>query len=107
MKPDLSSVLERVNTKGWKKVEVEFTGGPLVVSVPPDCVELTMAKAEVLQDPGMEIRRALDHPCAGPTLEEAVRKKGKDAGRLKVAVTVSDITRPVPYRGQAGILPLS
>ena len=105
MRPDLNSVLEKVNTNGWKKVEVEFTGGPLVLSVPPDCVELTMTKAEALKDPGTEIRRALDQPCAGPTLEEVVRKKGKDAGRLKVAVTVSDITRPVPYRGEAGVLP--
>jgi nickel-dependent lactate racemase len=105
MRPDLNSVLEKVNTNGWKKVEVEFTGGPLILSVPPDCVELTMRKAEVLKDPGLEIRRALDQPCAGPTLEEVIRRKGKEAGRLKVAITVSDITRPVPYRGDTGILP--
>src|SRR4030067_3643027 len=84
MRADLLSTLERVKTKGWKKVKVEFTGGPLVVSVPPDCVQLTMKKAEVLKNPAKEIQRALDQPCGGPTLEEIIRSKGKEAGQLKV-----------------------
>jgi lactate racemase len=105
MRPDLISALKGVNTKGWKKVKVDFTGGPLVIFVPPDCVELTMGKAEVLKNPAKEIQKALDRPCGGPTLEEIVRGKGKEAGRLQVAITISDITRPVPYQGKAGILP--
>ena len=92
-------------TKGWKKVKVEFTGGPLIVSVPPDCVELTMGKAVALKNPAREIQMALDRPCGGPTLEEIVRGKGKEPGRMQAAITVSDITRPVPYQGRAGILP--
>ena len=105
MRPDLLETLKQVKTKGWKKVKVEFTGGPLVISVPPDCVELTMKKAEVPKSPAKEIQKAIDQPCAGPTLEEIVRGKRKDAERLIVAITVSDITRPVPYQGKAGILP--
>jgi nickel-dependent lactate racemase len=105
MKADLMSVLSKVNTRGWKKVRVEFTGGPLPVSVPPECTELTMKKAEVVKNPAQEIQKALDQPCGGPTLEEIVRRKGKEPGRLQVAITVSDITRPVPYRGRQGILP--
>jgi nickel-dependent lactate racemase len=105
MRSDLISTLKQVKTKGWKKIKVEFTGGPLVISVPPDCVELTMGKAEVLKNPAKEIQKALDQPCGGLTLEEIVRGKGKSARDLKVALTISDITRPVPYRGKAGILP--
>jgi nickel-dependent lactate racemase len=105
MRADLLETLKRVKTKGWKKVRVEFTGGPLVISVPPDCVELTMKKAEVLKNPAKEIQEALDRPCGGPTLEEVVRGKGKSADQLKVALTISDITRPVPYQGRSGILP--
>src|SRR5512139_1391231 len=97
MRADLLTALERVKTKGWKKVKVEFTGGPLVISVPPDCVELTMKKAEVLKNPAREIQKAIDQPCGGPTVEEISRRKGKEAGQLQVAVTISDITRPVPY----------
>jgi nickel-dependent lactate racemase len=105
MRADLLETLKRLKTKGWRKVRVEFTGGPLVISVPPDCVELTMKRAEVLKNPAKEIQEALDRPCGGPTLEEIVRGKGKDAGQLKVAITISDITRPVPYQGKSGILP--
>jgi len=105
MRADLLETLKKVKTKGWKKVKVEFTGGPLVISVPPDCVELTMRKAELLKNPAKEIQKALDQPCGGPTLEEIIRGKGKAAGQLKVAITISDITRPVPYQGRSGILP--
>ncbi len=104
MRADLSSVLEKINTRGWKKVKVDFTGGPLVISVPPDCTELTMKKAEILKNPAKEIQRAIDQPCGGPTLEEIIRGKGKETSQLKVAITVSDITRPVPYQGKKGIL---
>jgi nickel-dependent lactate racemase len=105
MRADLLETLKRGKTKGWKKVRVEFTGGPLVISVPPDCVELTMKKAEVLKNPAKEIQKAIDQPCGGPTLEEIIRGKRKDANQVKVAITISDITRPVPYQGKAGILP--
>jgi len=105
MRADLLSILEKIKNKSWKKVKVEFTGGPLIISVPPDCVELTMGKAEALKNPAKEIHQALDQPCGGLTLEEIVRGKGKSAGGLKVALTISDITRPVPYQGKAGILP--
>ena len=105
MRANLLETLKQAKTRGWKKVKVEFTGGPLVISVPPDCVELTMKKAEVLKNPAREIQKALDQPCGGPTLEEIVRGKGKDADGLMVAITISDITRPVPYQGRAGILP--
>jgi len=104
MKADLFSVLARGRTKGWKKVKLEFTGGPLLVSVPPDCVELTMKKADILRHPSRNIERALEAPIGGPSLEKIIRGKGKSAGELRVAVTVSDITRPVPYKGKKGVL---
>ena len=104
MKADLLSVLKEANIKNWKKVKVEFTGGPLVVSVPSDCVELTMKKAEILKNPQEDIERALHEPLAGLSLEKIIQGKGIPAGELKVAITVSDITRPVPYKGRNGIL---
>jgi nickel-dependent lactate racemase len=104
MRADLLSVLQKMNIKGWKKVKVEFTGGPLLVSLPPGSIELTMKKAEVLKNPAKEIEKALDEPLGGLNLEEIIGGKGKPAGELKVAITVSDITRPVPYKGKNGIL---
>ena len=44
-------------------------------------------------------------PISSPTLEEIVRRKGKPPGEMSVAIGVSDITRPVPYKGESGILP--
>jgi nickel-dependent lactate racemase len=45
------------------------------------------------------------NPISSPTLEEIIRKKGKAPAEMSVAIAVSDITRPVPYRGENGILP--
>jgi nickel-dependent lactate racemase len=104
MRADLLSVLRGVNIKNWKKVKVDFTGGPLVVSVPTDCVELTMKKAEILKNPQNEIEKALDEPLGGLSLQRIIEGKGNPASELKVAITVSDITRPVPYKGKNGIL---
>ncbi|MGB9700903.1 MAG: nickel-dependent lactate racemase [Thermodesulfobacteriota bacterium] len=104
MGPDLMPVLKGAKIKGWKKVRVEFLGGPLRVSVPPDTVELTMKKAEVLKNPAQEIEKALDHPLGGKNLEVLIREKTKAVQDLKVAITVSDITRPVPYKGKNGLL---
>ncbi|MGD0781290.1 MAG: nickel-dependent lactate racemase [Candidatus Aminicenantales bacterium] len=89
---------------GWRKIAIEFSGGPLIVHVPPDCAELAMAKAEVLADPAAAVRAAYERPIAGPRLAEIVRAKRKPAASLRAAITVSDITRPVPYRGRQGIL---
>lgn len=105
MRPDLLSTIQAAGTKGWKKVEIEFTGGPLVVSLPRECVSLAMKKAKVLRDPSRAVVQALEEPCAGPGLEEILRRKEKSAQELSVAITVSDITRPVPYKGKDGLLP--
>ncbi|MFH1756579.1 MAG: nickel-dependent lactate racemase [Pseudomonadota bacterium] len=105
MRLDLMAALKNTRIKGWKKIEVEFSGGPLTVSVPRDCVVMTMKKAEALPDPAKEIAKALDEPLGGLSWEKIVQGKGKPADELRVAITVSDITRPVPYQGENGILP--
>lgn len=105
MRPDLPGLLEKAKPRGWKKVRMEFTGGPLTISVPKEGVELTMKKATALTNPAREIARILDEPLQSPHLEEIIAGKGKPAKDLIVAITISDITRPVPYRAPKGILP--
>ncbi len=105
MKPDLMPVLANVNTRGWKRVKVEFSGGPLKILVPPDCVELAMKKAERLKNPAAAVEASFDRPSGSPSLEEVIRNKKKPPAELQAAITVSDITRPVPYAGRGGILP--
>jgi nickel-dependent lactate racemase len=104
MRPDLISALKNTKVKDWKKIKVEFSGGPLSVSVPRDCVTLTMKKAEVLKDPAKEIKEALEKPLGDLSWGKIIKRKGKPADELQVAITVSDITRPVPYKGENGVL---
>jgi nickel-dependent lactate racemase len=105
MRPDLRKALKKVDTKDWKNISVEFGPHSLEVSVPPSCVELTMKDVPIEPDPQKAIEEAFLHPISSPTLEEIIRKKGKPPGEMTVAIAVSDITRPVPYKGESGILP--
>ncbi len=104
MKPNIKKKIQKIDTTHWKKVDVEFGKERLEISVPPNTVVLSMKTVPVLGSPKSEIEKALAHPIGTPTLEEIIRHKGKPASELKVAITVSDITRPVPYKGEDGIL---
>ena len=104
MRPDIKKAMKKVDTKEWKKVIVEFGPHSLQVSVPPNCVELTMKDLPIELDPQKAIKEGFDHPIRSPRLEEIIRTKGKPPGSMKVAIAVSDITRPVPYKGESGIL---
>ena len=105
MRTDLKKAIKKIDTKDWKKVSVEFGRNVLEISVPPDCVELSMKEVAVLPDPQTAIEQAFLDPISSPPLEEIIRKKGKAPGEMSVAIAVSDITRPVPYKGESGILP--
>jgi len=104
MKSDIQKRLKKIDTTGWKRVGLEFGQNFLQISVPRNCVELTMKDVPILADPKQEIEKVLSHPIHTSPLEEILRKKRKPADQLTVAITVSDITRPVPYRGEGGIL---
>ena len=64
-----------------------------------------MKEVTVLPDPQKAIEQAFLDPISSPPLEEIIRKKGKPPEKMSVAIAVSDITRPVPYKGESGILP--
>ena len=104
MRPDIQKGIKKIDTKGWKKVLVEYGRDFLEILVPQNCFELTMNNVPVLTDPRGEVEKAFSNPIQSPTIEEIVKKKGKPPEQLAVGVTVSDITRPVPYRGEEGIL---
>jgi len=104
MKSVIASRLKSIDTSGWKKVAVEFGPDFLDIFVPQSCVELSMKDVPVLSDPRAEIQKVLSKPTHSPPLAEIIRKKSKPPADLSVAITVSDITRPVPYRGEEGIL---
>ncbi len=105
MKPELERILRTADLRGWNEVGVEYGRGEIAVRVPPACVTLEMKETTALPDPRRAIRDAIERPIGSPPLSEIVRAKGKDPAALTVCVTTSDITRPVPYKGDAGILP--
>lgn len=104
MIPEVKRAIQKVDIAGWKKTPLEFGGDYLEISVPPDCMTLSMKDVPVLGDPKGAIERALIQPIGGPTIEEVITDKPKPASRITIAVAVSDITRPVPYKGEEGIL---
>jgi len=87
-----------------KTLSVEFGEGFLEIAVPENCVEISMRDMPPVNSPREAVEEALSSPLSSPPLEEIVRGKGKSPGELVAAITVSDITRPVPYRGEGGIL---
>ena len=104
MRSDIQKSMKKIDTSDWKRVSVEYGRNVLEVLLPPSCVELTMKDVPVLSDPKGEIEKAISNPIQCLAIEEIVKKNGKPPGQLSVAVTVSDITRPVPYHGEDGIL---
>ena len=100
----MKKILKKISMKDWKRISVEFGRNVLEVSVPPSCVELSMKEVPPLSDLGAALEKAFSNPVGSPSLEETIRKKSKRPEELSVAIAVSDITRPVPYKGQNGIL---
>lgn len=104
MHPEIRQTLRSIETTDWKEIPVEYGRGILTIRVPQSCEILTMKEIPILSDLRAAFEEALSHPIGSPTLEAIIRSKGKPAEALKAAVTVSDITRPVPYRGENGLL---
>lgn len=79
-------------------------GGGIDLSLPAGTETLGMAGAEALAMPARAIREALASPIGSRPLGElaAERRAGKPEARA--VVVISDSTRPVPYKGEAGIL---
>ncbi len=105
MKPEVAKVVRGADLSRWKTVDVEYGDSALAVRVPENCRILEMKEVPPLPDPGGKIRDSIRNPIGSPSLAEIVRGKGKPPGDLTVCIATSDITRPVPYKGETGILP--
>jgi len=105
MKDNIANIIDNADIQDWKQIAVEFGDDFLDILVPPDCAILHMKKMNPLAHSKEEISNALNNPIGSPKLEEIVCSKGKPVKEVTVCVTVSDITRPVPYRGSNGVLP--
>ncbi len=104
MKKEIAEILREAKTLGWKRISVDFGNDFLDVDVPADCEILGMPSMPCLVDSGAEIAQALNQPIGSPTISEIIHSKGKPVEDLSVCITVSDITRPAPYKGEDGLL---
>ena len=104
MNKEIAEIISGANTQGWKALQVDFGDGFLDIEVPGASEILTMPSMPCLIDSGAAITRALNQPIGSPTLSEIIRSKGKAPEALSVCITVSDITRPAPYKGKNGLL---
>jgi len=95
-----------MDTKEWRKVEVEYGRNFLSVKVPPWCDVLEMGYTPALDNPGEHIEDSLSHPIESLPVESIIASSKKDPSRITVAIAVSDNTRPVPYNAdkEEGIL---
>src|SRR5574337_2062959 len=105
MKADVAHTIRGVDLTGWKTVAVEYGARTFDVRVPGHCRILEMKEVPPPADPRARIRASIHGPIGGRPLPEILRGKGKPVDQLTVCITTSDITRPVPYKGEAGILP--
>jgi nickel-dependent lactate racemase len=104
MHPESRDLFRDIDIARWKQIPMEYGRYRLSVRVPPDCAVLTMRDIPVVADPRAAFEEAMDRPIGCPPLAEIIRSKAKPAAQLTAAVTVSNITRPVPYRGPGGLL---
>jgi nickel-dependent lactate racemase len=104
MRPDIADIVRNADTGGWRPVEIELGDRMIEVLLPPGAETLGMREFAALACPADEIRRSLEDPVGTPPLPKILEAKGKPAEKLSVCITTSDITRPVPYRGESGIL---
>lgn len=65
---------------------------------------IDMPDPAVIEDPSSRIRQALEHPIASPPLAEIAAHKKQNNPNATAVILVSDNTRPVPYKGEEGIL---
>lgn len=72
--------------------------------VPDGADILPMGRAVPLERPREAIRQALSNPVGAPRLLDITKEKRLSNPRSKAVIVISDATRPVPYRGEAGIL---
>jgi nickel-dependent lactate racemase len=104
MKKEIADILNSADTRDWKTIQVDFGDELLDIKVPENCEILIMPSMPCLVDSGAAITEALNQPIGSPTLSEIIYSKGKPIEGLSVCITVSDITRPAPYKGEDGLL---
>ena len=86
------------------RIKIPFESGSVSAELPEGTEVLRMRESQPLADPGVALRAALANPIGCGSLASIARRKRGANPSAKACVVVSDKTRPVPYRGESGLL---
>lgn len=86
--------------------EIEINLGHLQfpLTLPDSAEVLRMGRVPPLPDPADAIKIALNTPLGTPSLHNIITDKLRDNPEAEAVIIISDQTRPVPYKGEEGIL---
>lgn len=74
------------------------------IRLPDDTAVLQMRGAAPIADPGRALSDAFENPIGCPGFGEIVQRKLSRKADCEAVIVISDNTRPVPYKGDQGIL---
>ncbi|NOR21210.1 MAG: DUF2088 domain-containing protein, partial [Candidatus Aminicenantes bacterium] len=94
----------KTKRRKMKEVILNLGHSNFPVRVPDNTDVIPMGKALSLSNPEEKIRNSLANPLNSPPLRTLVSQKLKANPKAKAVVVISDNTRPVPYKGESGIL---
>jgi lactate racemase len=86
------------------RINIEYGSDTITIEVPFRYDVKCMGSAAALEDPAAAILGSLARPIESSPLVELARSRLAANPRSNAVVVVSDNTRPVPYRGEGGIL---
>jgi len=76
----------------------------IALSFPDEVDVLSMGTPVALENPAQAVQDALNDSIGSPGLDEIIEHKLALGGDPSAVIVISDNTRPVPYRGESGIL---
>ena len=87
-----------------KRVSIQLEKEAVEINLPGNTEILSADQPKPLSDPAFFIQKALADSIDSPSLDKVIEQKLKKNPEAKAVVVISDNTRPVPYKGEAGIL---
>jgi len=87
-----------------KRISIKLGKKLIEVNLPDNTEILSTEQPKPLRNPAFFIQKALEDPIGSPGLDKIIEQKLKKNPEAKVVVVISDNTRPVPYKGESGIL---
>jgi len=87
-----------------KRISIKLGKEIVEVNLPDNTEILSTEQPKPLSNPAFFIQKALKDSISSPSLDQIMEQKLKKNPQAKTVIVISDNTRPVPYKGKAGIL---